>query len=63
MISPTSSVAKFRQGDRVVLALGTYQGTGGTFLGLKEDPKWADITEDSGRVRCHPVEWLAHSGV
>jgi hypothetical protein len=28
---------------------------------LKEDPKWADITERDGSVRSHPVEWLAHS--
>jgi hypothetical protein len=44
-----------------VLAIGTYQGTQGVFLRLREDPAWADITEPNGRVRCHPVAWLAHS--
>jgi hypothetical protein len=52
----------FRQGDEVVLAEGEYRGTLGIFLRLKQDdPKWADITERDGRVRSHPVEWLAHS--
>jgi len=51
----------FHEGDAVVLAGGTYQGTSGTFLRLREDVKWADITERNGRVRQHPVEWLAHS--
>jgi hypothetical protein len=52
----------FRKGDEVVLAQGTYQGTPGVFLGLKEDAKWADITERDGSIRSHPVTWLAHSG-
>lgn len=51
----------FREGDEVQLASGTYQGTLGVFLRLKEDTKWADITERNGLVRCHPVAWLAHS--
>ena len=51
----------FRKGDEVVLAEGTYQGTPGVFLGLKEDVKWADIAERNGSVRSHPVTWLAHS--
>jgi len=51
----------FREGDQVVLADGTYQGTLGVFLRLKEDVNWADITERNGRVRSHPVVWLAHS--
>jgi hypothetical protein len=51
----------FREGDEVVLAEGEYRGTHGVFLRLKEDPKWADITESNGSVRSHPVEWLAHS--
>lgn len=50
----------FREGDAVVLAKGSYQGTLGVFLRLKDDPKWADITEPGGVVRCHPVEWMAH---
>jgi len=51
----------FREGDEVVLANGTYQGTLGAFLRLREDVNWADITERSGAVRSHPVIWLAHS--
>jgi hypothetical protein len=51
----------FSEGDQVVLATGTYQGTSGVFLRLKEDAKWADITERDGSIRSHPVEWLAHS--
>jgi len=51
----------FRGGDEVVLANGTYQGTQGVFLHLKEDVNWADVTERNGAVRSHPVIWLAHS--
>lgn len=51
----------FREGDEVVLANGTYQGTPGVFLRLREDANWADITERDGNVRSHPVTWLAHS--
>lgn len=51
----------FKAGDEVVLADGTYPGTPGVFLRLREDVKWADITERDGRVRSHPVLWLAHS--
>jgi len=49
----------FRQGDEVVLAQGTYQGTVGVFLHLREDVNWADITESNGSIRSHPVAWLA----
>jgi hypothetical protein len=56
-----SVAATFREGDRVVMARGTYQGTPGVFLHLKADAKWADITEPNGSVRCHPVEWMEHS--
>jgi hypothetical protein len=49
----------FRAGDDVVLALGTYQGTDGVFLGFKADANWANIRERDGSVRCHPVAWLA----
>ena len=52
---------EFREGDEVVLAEGSYQGTLGIFLRLKKDVKWADITERNGAVRSHPVEWLAHA--
>ena len=34
---------------------------GVSFLRLKEDVNWADITERNGNVRSHPVIWLAHS--
>ena len=44
-----------------MLADGTYTGTPGVFLHLREDPNWADITERDGSVRCHPIAWLAHS--
>ena len=52
---------EFHRGDEVVLATGSYQGTPGVFLRLKEDPKWADITERDGSVRSHPMAWLAHA--
>jgi hypothetical protein len=50
----------FRAGDEVVLTDGTYQGTLGVFLRLREDVKWADITERNGSIRSHPVVWLGH---
>ena len=53
--------AAFRQGDEVVLAEGTYQGTLGVFVQLRKDANWADITERNGSIRCHPVAWLEHS--
>jgi hypothetical protein len=49
----------FHNGDQVYLAKGSYQGTLGTFLNLRTDPKWADIRESTENVRAHPVEWLA----
>ena len=52
---------EFRAGDRVVLAEGTYQGTPGVFVKLREDVNWADIQELNGTVRSHPVSWLQHS--
>lgn len=52
---------EFREGDHVVLAEGTRQGTVGVFLRLKEDPNWADITGRNGSVRSDPVAWLAPS--
>lgn len=51
----------FRQGDQVVLAEGTHQGTLGVFLRLREDVNWADITERNGAIRSHPVAWLEHN--
>lgn len=65
MISNRLMSPVFHEGDEVVLAEGTYQGTLGTFLHLREDLNWADITERNGNIRSHPVAWLAHrpSGV
>jgi hypothetical protein len=51
----------FHEGDEVVLAEGSYQGTLGVFIRLKGDVNWADITERNGSIRSHPVAWLAHS--
>jgi hypothetical protein len=51
----------FREGDEVVLAEGTHQGTLGVFLRLRRDVNWADIAERNGTVRAHPVVWLDHS--
>jgi len=51
----------FHEGDEVILTEGTYQGSLGVFLRLKDDIKWADITERDGAIRSHPVEWLAHA--
>jgi hypothetical protein len=55
------SVQTFHKADAVVLTKGSYEGTIGTFLNLKDDdPKWADILEQNSEVRSHPVEWLQH---
>ena len=61
MTSARPAGPAFREGDEVVLAEGSYQGTLGVFLRLREDPNWADITERDGNVRSHPVAWLGHS--
>ena len=61
MISTRLVGPVFREGDEVVLAEGTYQGTLGVFLQLREDINWADITEHNGSIRSHPMAWLAHS--
>jgi hypothetical protein len=58
-----STLPKFREGDRVVLARGSYQGSSGVFLRLREDARWADITERNGNIRSHPLEWPVHSNV
>jgi hypothetical protein len=52
----------FREGDEVVLAEGTYQGTPGVFVRFRKDAAWADIRERNGSIRSHPVAWLAHPG-
>ena len=61
MMSTNSTDPAFHEGDKVVLAEGTYQGTTGVFLRLREDNAWAEITEPDGSIRGHPVAWLAHS--
>jgi hypothetical protein len=58
MINDKRPQTDFHEGDGVVLALGTYQGTLGIFGRLKEDINWAEITERNGAVRSHPVAWL-----
>jgi hypothetical protein len=55
------AVPAFEEGDSVVLAEGTHQGTSGIFLHFREDANWADITERDGSVWSHPVAWLAYS--
>ena len=61
MISTELVGSVFCGGDEVVLAEGSHQGTLGIFLRLREDVNWADITERNGRIRSHPVVWLAHA--
>ena len=63
MMSARIGGSTFREGDEVVLADGTYHGTPGVFLRLREDANWAEITERNGEVRSHPVIWLAHSAI
>jgi hypothetical protein len=59
MMSTINAGCAFHEGDKVILALGTYQGTPGVFLRLRDDINWADIAEADGRIRIHPVAWLA----
>ena len=61
MANTKSAVPVFREGDEVVLAEGTYQGTPGVFLRLTDDANWAEITESNGKIRTHPIVWLAHA--
>ena len=52
----------FHVGDAVVvLYQGLYDGMAGSFLGLAQDPKWADIREADGSVHAHPLAWLRHA--
>ena len=61
-MAPTETVSPmFHEGDEVVLVEGTYQGTLGVFVRLREDVRWADIMERDGAVRSHPVAWLGHA--
>ena len=61
MADTVPTTATFHEGDEVVLVEGTYQGTLGVFVRLRDDVGWADITERNGAVRSHPVAWLGHS--
>lgn len=61
MTSNVPADAVFREGDEVVLADGSYQGTAGVFVRLKKDVNWADIMERNGSLRSHSVAWLAHT--
>jgi len=61
MTSNESAGTAFREGEEVVLAKGSYQGTLGVFVRLKNDVNWADIKERNGSIRSHPVAWLAPS--
>jgi hypothetical protein len=61
MTNPMPHSRTFREGDEVVLAEGSHPGTLGVFLHFKDDPNWADIREHDGKVRSHPVSWLAHA--
>ena len=58
-MNTTAVRESFREGDNVVLATGSHQGTSGVFLRLRPDANWAEITEGDGVVRTHPVVWLA----
>jgi hypothetical protein len=59
MMSNRPIDSAFREGDEVVLAEGTYQGTRGVFVRFRKDVRWgADITEPDGSIRNHPVAWL-----
>ena len=50
----------FAAEDEVILAHQSYQGTPGVFVGLPESPR-AGILEQNGKVRSHPLVWLAYS--
>ncbi len=61
MISNKPVATVFHEGDEIVLAEGTYQGTPGIFDQLNKDTNWAEITERDGSVRSHPVVWMDHA--
>ena len=61
MAHTETGAATFHEGDEVMLVEGTYQGTLGVFVRLRDDVGWADITERNGEVRSHPVAWLGHA--
>ncbi len=61
MIATKVDAPVLREGDEVVLTDGPYKGSLGVFIGLRDDPNWADIKGRDGKVMAHPVEWLARS--
>lgn len=60
---PSSNAPCFLPGESVVLANGTYQGTPGTFVALRNDENWADIRECNGHVRSHPIAWIKRGAI
>jgi hypothetical protein len=54
MMSEKPVATAFHEGDEVILADGTYQGTEGVFIRLREDARWADITERNGSIQQPP---------
>lgn len=54
---PTPPV--FTRGDKVVVTAGNSQGNSGTFISLRDDPKWADISGPGGELSRHPLSWLS----
>jgi hypothetical protein len=61
MINSRLVATEFREGDQIVMAEGTYQGTPGVFVRFRKDANWADIRDRDGSISSHPVLWLAHS--
>ena len=61
MMSNRAVATEFREGDEIVMAEGTYQGTPGVFVRFREDANWADIRDRDGSISSQPVLWLAHS--
>ena len=61
MINSRPVATEFREGDQIVMAEGTYQGTPGVFVRFREDANWAEIRDRDGSISSHPVLWLAHS--
>jgi hypothetical protein len=58
-ITATVAHPQFRPGDSiVVLCEGRYNGIAGRFVGLRDDPNWAEIEQSDGLIRSHPVQWL-----
>ena len=60
MMSTQPAGPTFREGDEVVLAKGSYQGTLGIFLHMKEDTNWR-TSGNATALSSHPVIWLARA--